>query len=101
MSANTQKVKDVRQQVDEVTGIMRDNIDQVLKNQENLNNLEMKTDHLKEDASQFRKQATTLKRDQWWKNMKLNLIIFAIFVVIILIIVAAVCATSGNCGKKK
>eukprot|EP00004_Rigifila_ramosa_P003809 TRINITY_DN1407_c0_g1_i1.p1 TRINITY_DN1407_c0_g1~~TRINITY_DN1407_c0_g1_i1.p1 ORF type:complete len:110 (-),score=25.11 TRINITY_DN1407_c0_g1_i1:37-327(-) len=90
------KAQEVQAQVDEVTGIMKKNIDQVLVNQENLQSLESKTQDLSQEAQQFRKQATQLKKEMWWKNMKLNLIIFLVICVILAIIVGSICGT-GAC----
>ena len=61
------KLSGVRAQVDEVTGIMNDNVTQMLKQGENLDVLSDKTNDLNYEASKFHKQSTTLKRQAWWK----------------------------------
>eukprot|EP00735_Rhodelphis_limneticus_P000868 TRINITY_DN113_c0_g1::TRINITY_DN113_c0_g1_i1::g.14376::m.14376 TRINITY_DN113_c0_g1::TRINITY_DN113_c0_g1_i1::g.14376 ORF type:complete len:219 (+),score=53.85,sp/P18489/SYB_DROME/40.40/5e-17,Synaptobrevin/PF00957.16/2.1e-30,Longin/PF13774.1/5.4e-11,YjgP_YjgQ/PF03739.9/0.0042,Mt_ATP-synt_D/PF05873.7/0.019,NPV_P10/PF05531.7/0.061,COG2/PF06148.6/0.095,DUF3753/PF12575.3/1.6e+03,DUF3753/PF12575.3/0.082,TPR_MLP1_2/PF07926.7/1.4 TRINITY_DN113_c0_g1_i1:60-716(+) len=88
--AAVDKVAKVQAQVDEVKGVMQENIETMLKTQDNLDDLQTKTDDLRIGAKSFQRQAKELKRSQWWKNMKLNLIIICIVLVIIGVILAIV-----------
>jgi len=69
---------------------MNDNITKMVNNQENLENLSDKADKMKTTSNQFKKSATTIKRNMWWKNMKLNLIIAVVVIVILIIIIVPI-----------
>jgi len=57
-------------QVDEVVGIMRNNVEKVLERDQKLNELDEKADALQDGASQFEKSAGKLKNKFWLENMK-------------------------------
>jgi len=94
-------VADVQSQVDEVTRIMQDNIDQALVNQEKAEDLVDRTDDLAQNASMFKKQSVGLKRAMCCQNMKLTLIIIGLVVLIIVIIVVIIiCAIPKGSSNK-
>lgn len=77
-SDNINKVKN---QIDEVKGIMINNIDKVLERGDQLDQLVVRTEELTNVSQDFRVKAKKLKNTMWWKNVKLLLIlIFIIFV---------------------
>ena len=57
-------------QVDEVVGIMRNNVEKVLDRDAKLSELDERADALQDGASQFEKQAGKLKNKFWLQNMK-------------------------------
>jgi len=57
-------------QVDEVVGIMRNNVEKVLERDQKLSELDERADALQDGASQFEKQAGKLKNKFWLQNMK-------------------------------
>merc|ERR1719190_59914 len=57
-------------QVDEVVGIMRNNVEKVLERDSKLSELDERADALQDGASQFEKQAGKLKNKFWLQNMK-------------------------------
>ena len=61
-------------QVDEVVGIMRNNVEKVLERDQKLNELDEKADALQDGASQFEKSAGKLKNKFWVENMKMIII---------------------------
>ena len=80
----------VQEQVDEVIGIMHKNIEKVVERGEKLDSLQTKTDDLQQGALQFKRGATKVRKQMWWKDFKLKMIIGAVFLVIIAIIVITV-----------
>ena len=70
-------------QVDEVVGIMRNNVEKVLERDQKLNELDEKADALQDGASQFEKSAGKLKNKFWVENMKM-IIVGGIIVLLIL-----------------
>ena len=61
-------------QVDEVVGIMRNNVEKVLERDQKLNELDEKADALQDGASQFEKSAGKLKNRFWMENIKMIII---------------------------
>lgn len=88
------KTAEVQQQVDEVVGIMQTNIEKVIARGEKLDSLQTKTDDLQQGAMQFKKGATKVRKQMWWKDMKLKMIIVGIILVIIAVIILIVYTTS-------
>jgi preprotein translocase subunit SecF len=85
--ASYNKLTNLKEEVNEVTKIMIDNIDKTLKRDEKLNDIETKTEELQDGAQRFQKVSTKLKQKLFCKNMKFMLILFAIIIIFILIIV--------------
>ncbi|XP_003747368.1 vesicle-associated membrane protein 2 [Galendromus occidentalis] len=85
--SNNDKLEEVKQQVDDVVDIMHDNLKSVMQRGDNLTDLSSRADQLEENAKAFEKQAVTLKRKQWWQNMKMKIILGIILAVIIAIII--------------
>ena len=73
-------------EVDQVKGVMSENINQAMSNLESTEALNERTNEMRSQSNMFNKQAKTAKNQMWWKNMKLNLIIGAIALVVLLII---------------
>lgn len=80
------KTKQVQSQVDEVVGIMQNNIEKVMERGEKLDTLATKTEDLQQSSMQFKKGATKVRKAMWWKDMKIKLVI-ALVVILILVIV--------------
>jgi len=84
---NNDKVSNLRSQVDDVRGVMSQNIERVMERGEKLDDLVEKTNDLEQNAVQFRQTSRKVKKKMWWKNTKMTLILVAVVVVIILIII--------------
>ncbi|KAN0125849.1 synaptobrevin [Russula decolorans] len=88
------KTAAVQAQIDDTVNIMRDNITKVVERQERLDSLQDKTDNLAVSAQGFRRNANRVRKNMWWKDMKMRLIIgLAIVVIIVIIVVSIVKAT--------
>lgn len=67
---------------------MRDNINKVAERGERLDSIENKTDNLAISAQGFRRGANRVRKDMWWKDMKMRMcLILGIIIVLIVIIV--------------
>ena len=73
-------------QVDEVVGIMKNNLESVLERDSKLNELDERADALQDGASQFEKQAGKLKNKFWLQNLK-SMIAMGVVVLILLLLV--------------
>lgn len=72
--------------MEKVKGQMQDNIANMLKNTEQAESLAEKSDQLNEQASVFKKNSKTLKKQMAWKNLKMTLILGGVVVIILLVI---------------
>ncbi|KAI0018385.1 synaptobrevin [Xylariomycetidae sp. FL0641] len=80
----------VRREMDDVRGIMTRNIEGLLERGERIDLLVDKTDRLGGSAREFRVRSRGLKRQMWWKNVKLMALLVVVLVLIIMAIVIAV-----------
>ena len=78
-------------QIEDVKGMMVENIDKVLERGEKIELLVDKTDQMQQAAFKFEKSAGRLKKAMWWKNMKMTLIMGSIVGVVIFFIAAMAC----------
>jgi vesicle-associated membrane protein 7 len=82
-AAAVDKTLGVLKQVEEVKGIMHDSINEMLATRDNLEVLEDKTEALRSEAATFQRQAVTLKRSMWWRNMKLKLLCGVVIIIVL------------------
>lgn len=80
----------ITQQIDDTVGVMRENINKVSQRGERLDSLQDKTDNLAVSAQGFRRGANRVRKQMWWKDMKMRMcLIVGIIVLLIVIIVPA------------
>lgn len=79
-----------QREIDDVRGIMTRNIEGLLERGERIDLLVDKTDRLGGSAREFRVRSRGLKREMWWKNVKLMALLFLVAVLIIVAIVLAI-----------
>jgi len=76
----------IQAQIDETVGIMRDNLNRVADRGERLDALQDKTENLSVSAQGFRRGANKVRKQMWWKDMKMKIII-AIAILVLLVII--------------
>merc|ERR1712079_904364 len=82
----TVNMEQARDQVDQVTNIMRGNVDKIMEREGKLQDLENKAEQLQADSQQFQKTVIKVKRKAWLENMKMKLaIIGAVCFLIVLL----------------
>ncbi|XP_066947734.1 vesicle-associated membrane protein 4-like isoform X1 [Macrobrachium rosenbergii] len=86
----TDKMKDVRVQIAEVTDVMRDNVGRLLERGDQLDTLQDRSENLATTSDQFLTSATRLRRNMWWQNTRAKVFIFIIAIIIILLILVPV-----------
>ncbi|KAI0413251.1 synaptobrevin [Xylaria grammica] len=75
-------------QIDDTVGVMRENINKVSQRGERLDALQDKTDNLAVSAQGFRRGANRVRKQMWWKDMKMRMcIIIGIIILLVIIIV--------------
>jgi hypothetical protein len=78
----------VLQEIDSTVGIMRDNINKVSERGARLDSLQDKTDNLAVSAQGFRRGANRVRKQMWWKDMKMRMwLIVGIIILLTIIIV--------------
>jgi len=81
-------------QIDDTVGVMRDNINKVSQRGERLDALQDKTDNLAQSAQGFRRGANRVRKQMWWKDMKMRMCLIAgVIILILIIVIPAVVAT--------
>lgn len=91
--SSVNKVAGVQAQVDDVKVTMEDNVQNMLKQHEKLEDLEDKADTMRTEASKFKKGATQLASKMWWQNCRLWLVIIVVGIIILLIIIFSLCSS--------
>lgn len=76
------------QQIDDTVGIMRENINKVAERGERLDSLQDKTDNLAVSAQGFRRGANRVRKQMWWKDMKMRLCLIIGVIIVIVIVIA-------------
>ena len=89
-------ITNVQQDIDNVRGIMTENIERVLERGERIDLLVDKTDRLGVGAHDFRVRSRGLKRRMWWKNMKLMVLLGVVIVFLIYLFVGFGCGLPGE-----
>lgn len=83
----------IQQQIDDTVGIMRENINKVADRGERLDSLQDKTDTLAVSAQGFRRGANRVRKQMWWKDMKMRMCIVAGIIILLIIIIVPVVIT--------
>lgn len=81
------KAAALKAEIDDTVGIMRDNINKVAERGERLTSIEDKADNLAISAQGFKRGANRVRKQMWYKDLKMK---FCLFVVIICLLVAIV-----------
>merc|ERR1711944_52491 len=81
------KIQKARKQVDDVVGIMRENVEKVMERDQKLSDLDDRATQLADSGLQFSRSAKKVRRKYWWENLKMKLIIGGVDLVILIIII--------------
>ncbi|KAF2635056.1 synaptobrevin [Massarina eburnea CBS 473.64] len=85
---NNQRTQALQAEIDSTVGIMRDNINKVSERGARLDSLQDKTDNLATSAQGFRRGANRVRKQMWWKDMKMRMcLIVGIIILLVVIIV--------------
>ena len=92
------KIIKVQSDIDDVKNVMVQNIEKVLERGEKIELLVEKTEAMNDQAMNFKKSSTSLKRAMWWKNIKLWIIVIIIGIVLLYFLISIIC---GGLNWKK
>jgi t-SNARE complex subunit (syntaxin) len=96
-----EKISRIQKQTDEVTQVMKGNVDQMLTRGESMQDLTKQTETLQTSSQVFAENAAAVKKKLWWKNVKTGIIVAAIILLIIIAIVVYFVISSKNKHKKQ
>eukprot|EP00620_Florenciella_sp_RCC1587_P017144 CAMPEP_0182570348 /NCGR_PEP_ID=MMETSP1324-20130603/10689_1 /TAXON_ID=236786 /ORGANISM="Florenciella sp., Strain RCC1587" /LENGTH=235 /DNA_ID=CAMNT_0024784729 /DNA_START=26 /DNA_END=733 /DNA_ORIENTATION=+ len=89
------KMHEVLQKVETVKLTMQDNIEQALLNCTALEDVEGKAARLQEDSKVFKQNANTLKRKQWYKLIKWQILLVCLVLFLVGGLTLVICAETG------
>ncbi|KAL7420161.1 Vesicle membrane receptor protein (v-SNARE) [Cryptotrichosporon argae] len=92
----SQKIADIQAQIDSTVGIMHENITKVAERGERLDALQDKTDTLAVSAQGFRRGANRVRKQMWWKDMRMRVIIIVGVIVLLVIIIVPIVKSLKN-----
>lgn len=75
---------------------MRQNINKVSERGERLDSLQDKTDNLAVSAQGFRRGANRVRKQMWWKDMKMRVCLVILVIVLLIVIIVPSGKTSCN-----
>lgn len=88
-------ISNVQGEIDNVRGIMSQNIESLLERGERIDLLVDKTDRLGGNASEFRIRSRGLRRQMWWKNVKLMALLTLVCIFLVYLLVGMGCGLPG------
>lgn len=94
-SGKADAISNVQNEIENVRGIMTENIERVLERGERIDLLVDKTDRLGGSAHEFRMRSRGLRRRMWWKNIKLMALLVVVVIFLIYLFVGMGCGLPG------
>lgn len=87
-SSQQKRISDLQNEVEEVTELMKVNIQKEYEREGKISDLDRRAEQLNEDAAQFQKCAEKITKKMWWQDTKAKIGLgAAIFLVVLLVII--------------
>ena len=85
---NINKIAELQSDVDSLKVDMKKNINKMVESVDDVNELQTKSEALKMEADDYKKNSVEVRRITWWQNVKLmNVLGLVVLILIVLIIV--------------
>ncbi|XP_076765930.1 vesicle-associated membrane protein 3 isoform X2 [Xylocopa sonorina] len=84
------KMDSVRLQIQEVTEVMRDNVQKVMERGERLEDLQEASDRLNVTGNEFRATAKKAQQRAWLQNFKTRIVLIAVTVTVVICIIVSI-----------
>jgi len=91
-----QRTAALQAQIDDTVGVMRENINKVSQRGERLDSLQDKTDNLAVSAQGFRRGANRVRKQMWWKDMKMRMCLIIGIILLLVVIIVPVAITTHH-----
>jgi len=100
-TSKTDKISQVNEEIEAIKDVMFENMAMVLQRGDRLEDLQIRSEELREDAMLFNKNSTKLKNHFRWANLRWYLIGLVVLLLIAVGIAWGICGlTWKNCKKK-
>ena len=87
------------QQIDDTVNVMKKNLESVAQRGEHIDQLQDKSENLNQSAQGFRRGANRVRKQMWWKNMKMRIwIIVGIIILLLIIIIPSGLCLASDCS---
>jgi vesicle-associated membrane protein 72 len=86
----------VQDKLDVVKTVMRDNIQQILLNDEKLERIDASAEQLNEQSQAFKSNTKALTNKMFWKMWKMRILIGGLIIAILIIIIVPIAVTSSQ-----
>jgi len=86
-NAGNTRTAALQAQIDDTVGVMRENINKVSQRGERLDSLQDKTDNLATSAQGFRRGANRVRKQMWWRDMRMRICIIVGIIILLLVII--------------
>ncbi|KAI9763407.1 MAG: SNAP receptor, synaptobrevin [Geoglossum simile] len=83
-------------QIDDTVGVMRENINKVADRGDKIDALGSKADNLVHSTREFRRGANKVRKDMWWKDMKMRMCL-VVGIIILLVVIIVPIGKSPRC----
>lgn len=83
----------IQAQIDDTIDIMRENITKTTERGANLQQLQNKTSDLADSATSFRRGANRVRKQMWWKDMKMRMCLIVGIIVLLAVIIVPIVVT--------
>ena len=87
---NINKIAEIQKDVDSLKVDMKKNINKMVESVDNVNELQDKSEALKLETDDYKKNAIEVRKITWWQNFKLWIILAGLVLLLILIIIICV-----------
>jgi vesicle-associated membrane protein 7 len=89
------QISTLQSQVEEVKGVMTQNIERVLERGQRLEDLMDKTNDLEAHAATFKKTSSRVQHRMWWRNTRWTIILIAVSILVVGIIIIIILFSTG------
>ena len=90
------KISDINNDIDDIKIEMKGNVRNLIQSKEKADELQQRSEQIKDGADLFAKNANEVKKIECWKNWKLIIIIALIVIGILLVIIITIVVTIKN-----
>ena len=87
---NINKIAEIQKDVDSLKVDMKKNINKMVESVDNVNELQDKSEALKLETDDYKKNAIEVRKITWWQNFKLWIALGAVVLILIIIIIIIV-----------
>ena len=87
---NINKIAELQSDVDSLKVDMRKNINKMVESVDDVNELQTKSEALKMETDDYKKNSVEVRRITWWQNVKLMIVLGLVVLILIILIIVLV-----------